>query len=203
MAQGKADSTLRLLAGLETGVLGGLISFVWLSTFCVFYNERLYFAGNLIGSTVLGQQALSLGLGKATLAGVALHLIVCGVLGLVQGFALRGALLRSHGAAMLLGLSLALLLFGVARRVNPMLWIESPRLSLFLSCLVFGVCLSRFPNFYGVLDPPAAPPALQEAAPLLGEPTQGSAEPKLLEPPAAAETAVEAPVVHHEPPAAE
>jgi hypothetical protein len=177
MAPGKADSTLRLLAGLETGILGGLISFLWLSVFCVWYNERVFFAGNLIGSTVVGARALSAGLGKATFIGIALHLFACGLLGMVQGFTLRGSLTRSHAAAMLLGLSWSLLLFAVARRVNPLLWFESPRMSLLLSCVVFGICLSRFPNFYAVLNPPPVP------------------APEVVEPPL-----LEAPATHEEPP---
>src|SRR5260370_40522652 len=154
MAPGKADSSLRLLAGLETGILGGLISFIWLTIFCVWYHERVFFAGNLIGSTVVGGRALNEGFGKATFIGIALHLFACGVFGMLQGFTLRGTLSRSHAAAMLLGLSLSLLLFAVARRVNPMLWFESPRMSLLLSCVVCGTCLTRFPYSYALLDPP-------------------------------------------------
>src|SRR5215470_630580 len=92
-----------VMAGVEAGVLGGLFMMAWLATLSLLQGRSIWSIPNLLASTFYGEAALRRGFRWTTLSGVALHLIMTAVAGLVFGLAVGGVASRSR--VMLLGLA--------------------------------------------------------------------------------------------------
>jgi hypothetical protein len=73
-----AGVLLRLLAGVETGIIGGVIMMLWFALDSLFEQQYWWAMLNLWGAAVYGNRVFSMGLGMATLTGAALHLFLHG-----------------------------------------------------------------------------------------------------------------------------
>src|SRR5438270_13691900 len=127
MASGNHGSAgskvLQAVAGVESGILGGALMLVWLGLLSFLQGRSVWSIPNLLASTFYGELALRRGFRWTTLSGVALHLIVCAMAGLVFGLAVSG--IAHRGRVMLLGLAAGVgwyfLSLGVFwKYVNPM-----------------------------------------------------------------------------------
>lgn len=165
MPWGKAAAGLRLLAGLETGVLGGLLSAGWFAALALMQHERLWYPGNLLASTMFAGEALRAGFGRFTLSGFALYILVCGLAGAVFGVLLPGS--ASQRRALFAGLLFGLALFFAWRRANPLLVEFTHPWNLLAAQVLFGAALARFPHLYRQLEGAAAPAARPSGDPPL------------------------------------
>jgi hypothetical protein len=138
-----------ILAGLEVGVLGGLVMLGWFALDSMWHAQRWYAVPNLLGSTFYGNLAFRSGAGRATVSGIALHLCASGALGAAFGLvAPRG---QSPLRYLLLGVATGLiwyyLLFGAFWRfVNPLIPLYSSAREMVVAHALFGFCLSRWPG---------------------------------------------------------
>src|SRR5713101_5788780 len=93
---GDGSKMLLVMAGLECGVLGGVFMLVWLAIISLLQGRSVWSIPNLLASTFYGEAALRRGFRWATLSGVALHLVMTAIVGMVFGLAVGGATNRSR-----------------------------------------------------------------------------------------------------------
>src|ERR1700694_3004019 len=102
--QGDAVSKVfQAMAGVESGVLGGAFMLIWLGLLSLLQGRSIWSIPNLLASTFYGEAALRRGFRWTTLSGIALHLTMAAMAGVVFGLAVGGIASRSR--VMLLGLA--------------------------------------------------------------------------------------------------
>ncbi len=148
--QGRIPSfALRMLAGVQTGVLGGFGMLGTLALASTLERHPVWTVPNLLGSFFYGRSALRRSFGPAAVAGLALHLLTAGVIGIVFGM-LVGEL-RNRLRVWLLGILTGLIWYYFSQ---ALLWRELGALSalyssprwLLLAHLVYGFFLGLYPS---------------------------------------------------------
>lgn len=140
------DWLLKSLAGLEVGILGGLVMLGWFAVRSVRVNQHWFAIPNLLASTFYGDLAFRSGFGKVTLAGMALHLCASGMLGVMFGFLMPPGQSRTRIflIGMVVGLSWYYVLFGAFWKfVNPLVPLYSSEATMVIGHALFGACLGR------------------------------------------------------------
>lgn len=137
-------AVLRLLSGIESGVIGGIAMLALLVSGSLVRSDPWWMPFNLLGSTFYGAPALRAGHGRATLAGAALHVFMTGSIGGAFGLASGG--IRRGRRMVLLGTLTGLIWQGLANallwgRINPLVPLYSPQPATLLSYALFGACL--------------------------------------------------------------
>src|ERR1700680_2181159 len=97
------SKVFQAMAGVESGILGGAFMLVWVGLLSLLQGRSIWSIPNLLASTFYGEAALRRGFRWTTLSGIALHLIMAAVAGLVFGVGVGGIARRSR--VMLLGLA--------------------------------------------------------------------------------------------------
>jgi hypothetical protein len=133
----------RMLHGIEAGIVGGLAMLGLLAAVSMWHRHVWWEIPNLLGSTFYHSRAF-LGLGKATIAGGALELSMCGVVGAVFGVTC-GNVRRRH-RLILLGTLAGVGWFYLANallwpRINPLIPFYWPEPAAVLAHVLFGACL--------------------------------------------------------------
>ncbi|MGH9718795.1 MAG: hypothetical protein ACRD8O_01165 [Bryobacteraceae bacterium] len=178
---GLASRWTVLLAGLQSGVLGGFAMLVWLSILSVWNGRSIWAPWNLFASTFFGESALRRGLRWSTLSGASLHLFLAGVLGILFGLGVSG--IASRWRVRLLGLLVAVLWntlwFGsLWKRLNPFMALYGPDSGLMIAHLALGYFLGSFPRYRRRLEAEPVPEVVEAAAPLeLPEPADEAQPP--------------------------
>jgi hypothetical protein len=167
---GAGPNRVLALAGIQAGVVGALTLLAYLAMDSVWHRRSIWTVPNLLASTFYGESAYRQGFGVRTSAGVALLLVIYGLLG-----ALFGLVIRDHGT--LLRVTLLGLIYGTGwfflsfdwmwTHVNPMVPLYSPNRAMLLGHLLYGSVMGgRFPAYRkemsGVHQPEVLPPAIPE-----------------------------------------
>ena len=139
------------LAGLQAGILAGLIALVYLMLDGAIRGRGLWAFANLVSATVYQGRALSHSFRWATLVGMALHLIISGIVGVSFAFILRPFASRP-ARSYLVGGCLGLVWYFTACRylwpqVNPAIVIYQPFPGMLLAHLLYGLCMGRTARF--------------------------------------------------------
>jgi hypothetical protein len=149
-----------LLAGVESGIVGGTMMLAWLGLVSLWQRQSLWRIPNLLASTFYGEAALRGGFRWSTLSGIAVQLAIAGVLGAAFGLVIGGY--RQRFRVMLLGLMAGLtwyyFSFGFAwKRLNPFVTLYSPDDAMIVGHLWLGLGLGYFPAYLDTLrrDAPA------------------------------------------------
>ena len=134
----------RLLNGIGSGVLGGIVMLALLVSGSLWRGDPWWLPSNLLGSTFYGARALSAGPNQATLAGGALHVFLTGSIGAAFGLVCGGIPHRRR--LVLLGTLAGLIWQGLAdallwRNINPLVLVHSPQPATLFSHAVFGAFL--------------------------------------------------------------
>lgn len=151
----------RLLAGLQVGILGGLVVLVWFLILSLWFLKAPWALLNLFSASLRQAPSFGQGLTITTWTAVAAQFVACGLLGIFIGWVLPRP---SSGAT----LSLAGFAFGVVislmtyeffwRRYVPALADYVPAPGIFVTHILFGSCLAQFPRFYWrLVDEPGLP----------------------------------------------
>lgn len=140
------DFELSALAGLETGVAGGLSMIVFLCANSILRGQSWWSFLNLLGSVVYGASSLRRGLGRATLAGLAVEILLSGLAGIVFGVCF--ARTRGRMVSLLLGLSCGVIWFFISfgtvfKLIGPLVPIYASQPATLLGHMIFGFVLSR------------------------------------------------------------
>ena len=158
-----------LLNGIEAGVIGGLAMLALLVSGSLWRGSSWWAPSNLLGTTFYGARALSIGPGRATLAGCALHIFITGLIGAAFGL-LCGRIQRRH-RLVLLGTLAGLISHGLVdallwARINPLVALYSAQPVTLLSHALFGACLGYMARTFPAPTQMASPDlTLAEAKP--------------------------------------
>jgi hypothetical protein len=140
---------LRALAGIQTGVLGGLAMLGWLAAGSALDRQPLWIIPNLLGSVFYGRDVLRRSFGSTTVAGLALHLFVAGLIGLAFGVVIGES--RNRLRVALLGILSALSWYYFSealfwRKLGILAMIYGPPRSMLLAHLIYGFVLAWYPR---------------------------------------------------------
>ena len=129
-------------------MVGGIAMLVLLAATSMLSRHVWWEVPNLLGSTFYHSRAFFSGPGKATVAGGALQLTICGLVGAIFGgiFGPRWGHVRSRHRLILLGTLVGLGWFYAANllvwpRLNPLVPLYWPEPAAALSHVLFGACL--------------------------------------------------------------
>lgn len=143
-----------LLAGLETGMLGGLLSLAWYVVSSLFEGQWAWIIPSRLGAIVLGEAAIRKSFPALALSGAAFHLALAGALGAFFGIAI--GVRAQFPRVLLFGLLFALGCYYAAYfavwRLGPALAhsLISDR-SVLVASLLFGAHLGRYPGLLEAL----------------------------------------------------
>jgi hypothetical protein len=146
----------RMLAGLQVGILGGLATIAWLLALSEWYFSGPWALLNLFAILIRRGAPWTNSFSFGTLAGGAMHLFACGVLGMFVGWVLPRPNARSRrslaGAAF--GAVLSLMVYEFFwRRHLPRLNDHISPFAILVIHAILGVCIGMFPRFYLQLAP--------------------------------------------------
>lgn len=144
----------RLLAGLEAGVLGGIVMTVWLMLGSLGRGQTFWAAPNLVSTALLGRAGLETAFGPATVEGLSLEVVMAGLHGIVFALLVPPTLraLSVVSAGILFALASYGFFFGwVLRRLAPLLILHAPRPAWLGAFFLFGMALGFYPSFTSVL----------------------------------------------------
>lgn len=158
------------LAGIQAGVVGALTLVGYLALDSAWHRRSVWTVPNLFASTFYGESAYRQGFHVRTSAGIALFVVVYGLLG-----ALFGLVMRDHGSP--LRVAMLGLIYGTGwfflsfdwlwKHVNPLVPLYSPDRAMLVGHLLYGIMLGgRFPAYRkemsGVRQPEVLPPGPAE-----------------------------------------
>jgi hypothetical protein len=139
------------LGAIQTGVVAGCVALVYLLLDGFARGDGPWSFLNLLGATFYPRRAFSPVFSKATLSGLALHVAVSGVAGLLFAILLapyRARPLRSLWLGAFLGGVWYYLVFRFFwARVDPAIVLYQAFPGVFLGHLVFGFCMGLYPRF--------------------------------------------------------
>ncbi len=137
---------VRMLAGVETGILGALVMIGWFALDAMMERQYWWAMLNLWGSTVYHNRVFSMGLGMATLAGAAIHFFLHGLggaaWGLVAGRA-KSFWMQLGGSFAAAAIWYVFLMTAVWPAIAPLVNRISPHPATWLAYVLFGATLSR------------------------------------------------------------
>ena len=136
----------RLLAGLESGVLGAAVMMAWFALDSVLERQYWWAMLNLWGAGVYHNRVFSMGLGIATIAGASMHFFlhgVGGVLWAVAGARMSNYWLHLAGSFVAAAVWYSVLMHAFWPAVAPVVSRISPRFPTLLAYFLFGAALSR------------------------------------------------------------
>jgi hypothetical protein len=143
-----------LLAGLEAGIIAALVLLGWLALASAWYRHSIWTSANILATTFYGEAALGGVFTSRTVAGLALHLMLYGIVGALFGLALasRESGLRLTLIGVLAGLGWYYLSFALLWRIiNPLISLYTHRGPMIAGHVLYGALLGRFPTY---LQPP-------------------------------------------------
>ena len=153
MPSGKQRRTPKsyfILAGLEAGVLGGLLMLGILTAHSALRTGSPWTPANLLASTFYGEDAFIPAFRATTLAGIALHLAITGMLGIVFGLAIRDS--GNHLRVFLIGVICGVGWYYISYRLlwrplNPLVPLYTAERPMLVGHLMLGAMLGRFPGW--------------------------------------------------------
>src|ERR1039457_4035708 len=122
-----------LLAGLEAGIIAALILLGWLALASAWYRRSIWTAANIMATTFYGEAALGREFTSRTVAGLALYLVLYGIIGALFGLALesRDPSLRMTLIGVLVGLGWYYLSFAILwQNINPLIPLYTHRVPM-------------------------------------------------------------------------
>jgi hypothetical protein len=138
-----------LLTGLETGVLAALAMLVWLGISATWYRKSFWTTPNLLAATFYGESALRNRFTVHTFAGLALHFVIYGALGMLFALAIqdRHPSLRITCIGILSAIGWYYLVFGwIWKKWDPLLVLYTHDRSMFAGHVLYGAMLGRYPR---------------------------------------------------------
>ena len=144
-----------LLAGLQAGTVGTFAALAWMGLSSTWQRRSFWAAVNLMASTFYGEESIHAGFASSSATGIALYLVMFGVLGAVFAAACAGRVrgLPLLATGILFGLAWYYFSFAVMwKRVNPLMVLLHAQRPTLVGHLLFGAVLGRYERF--VPSPP-------------------------------------------------
>jgi hypothetical protein len=144
-----------VLAGLETGVLGGVCVILYHALGSLLAGQNVWSVPARLAAAAFGRGVYREGLTVAALTGVSLEVFSAGLIGVVFAMAVRPpwAIERVALLGPIMGLSWYYLGYEILlRRFGPGPFAIAPRRSQVLAHLLFGLFLGLYPRFRRSLE---------------------------------------------------
>jgi hypothetical protein len=135
---------LNLLVGVEVGLFGGLVMLAWYALISPILGDPWWLIHNLYASQLYGNRDVRPGPGTVTWVGSALHLIVSGVVGALNGLLTPGGRVFGLGVA---GACYLFCYFFLWKRIAPLLLIQASQFVLMSSYILYGSMLGWHSHF--------------------------------------------------------
>lgn len=137
------------LAGLETGVLGGLAMCAWFMGISALGGRSPWILPNLAASLLYGRAVLRSGFGVPSVAGTALIVMLAGVCGMLFGLVIRRHPGRTR--VTLLGILAALVWYYFSEmffwsRLGVLAGVQIAPATVLIGHLIYGLALGRYPG---------------------------------------------------------
>lgn len=174
---GAGSNRFLVLAGIQAGVAGALFLLGYLALDSKWHGRSVWTVPNLLASTFYGESAYRQGFGSRTSSGVALFVVLYGLLGALFGLVMRDHSTRAR--TFVFGLIYATAWFFLSfswlwKFINPIIIIYNPDRAMLIGHLLYGGILgTRFPQYLrelsagdrtGTPQLPAAPEAPDPSA---------------------------------------
>jgi hypothetical protein len=145
----RASTVAALLAGLESGIVGVFWMLAWLGVSAAWQQRSFWTAENLMATAFYGPRAIHSGFASATVSGLALYLMLYGLLG--AGFAAlvqdRFTRSRTVLVAMLFSLGWYYLTFHLLwRSLLPLVALLHVERTTAFGHVIYGLILGMFPG---------------------------------------------------------
>ena len=134
---------VRMLAGIETGVLGASLMCVWLFAHSWWSGEGIFTPANIWATSVYGSSVMRYGPARPY-SGLATHFAMACCLGVL--FAVLSSRVRRFPVILLLGLFAGVAWYFSLVTWNRWIALYSQQPETFLAYLLFGIVLSRMPS---------------------------------------------------------
>src|SRR5262245_2989674 len=95
----RGKSALDVIVGLEVGVIGALVTFAWFALISPIIGHPWWLIPNLFASHFYTDPQIRTGAGVITLVGAAVHVIMSGIVGVINGILTPGGRLFGLGVA--------------------------------------------------------------------------------------------------------
>jgi len=142
---GNRRRVLHVLAGLQSGVLGGVAMLVWLMATSPLRNQPWWAFPNLMASGIFGEAVFRLGFGAASCSGIALLLFMAGLLGSIFGLAVPESVSAFRFVLLAFVTGLAWYYATASPAVNrwaPLAPLYTPKPLLYCAHLIYGCSLA-------------------------------------------------------------
>lgn len=154
------STSQRVSAGLQAGMLGGLVMLAWIMTGAWVQGQSFWTIPNLLAYSFYGNRMYRPDFVWRTWSGLGFHFLFAGVLGIV--FALIVPRATRPVVAGLLGVVFSLFLYAVAgvwlwERINPPMQLYARQPFVLAGYLLFGLLLGAVPLFNVRPSPPPLP----------------------------------------------
>src|SRR4051794_39085632 len=155
------------LAGLQGGTIGVLCMLAWLGVTAVWQQRSFWTAENLMASAFYGHRAIRSGFAWETLSGLAMYLVLYGLLGAVFAVLVRDRFPRTR--TFLFGMVFALAWYYVAFRLiwpsmMPFVALLHVERSTTAGHVLYGAVLGSFPRYFKQKGRPEAVETAPETA---------------------------------------
>ena len=140
----------RALAGLQAGTVGVLNMLLWLGVCSVWRHESFWTGPNLLADAFYPPGAFHTGLGWSTSFGVALYVLLYGMLGTLFALATGSPLTRLRLALVAMGFGLGwywITYRWLWRAAMPLAALLHGGRAAILGHLLYGALLGRFPRY--------------------------------------------------------
>jgi len=128
-----------ILAGLQAGILGGLLMALWLALIAPVVGRPWWYVLNLLASYTYDIRAVRGGAGMATLTGIAIQVLAGGILGILMG--VLGSANRVAGLAIAMTAYMVCYVY-VWKRYTPFLLYSVPQPLFVAGFFLYGSVLS-------------------------------------------------------------
>jgi hypothetical protein len=145
-------SLLDLIVGVEVGVIAALITLAWFSLISPILGHPWWLIPNLFASHFYSDQQVRAGVGIVTLVGSAVHIIMSGVVGIVNGVFTPGGRLFGLGVAIVW---YALCYFFLWKKWAPLVLVYGSQPVLMTGWFLLGSVLGWHPWFVEQSSHPA------------------------------------------------
>ena len=137
----RPELAVRILAGLETGILGGLLMIAWVALASAWDGEPWYEVPNLWASAIWGRIALYRRLSLMTLGGSCFQIVMGSLIGAI--FSMIFGTLQGLGRLLPPGLMTGAAWFILFNWRNRIFAMHAPQPEVLVAYALFGVMLAR------------------------------------------------------------
>jgi hypothetical protein len=134
----RGKSALDLIVGLEVGVIGAFVTAAWFALISPIIGDPWWLIPNLFASHFYNDVQVRTGAGIVTLVGSAVHVIISGIVGVINGILTPGGRLFGLGVAIIW---YALCYFFLWKKWAPLLLVQGSQPVLMTGWFLFGSTL--------------------------------------------------------------